>query len=265
MSSQGVELVQVHYDIKSDDLSKKALTFVEDPTATGRGREGFRPWAKVWQSATLLMRFVETHFKDNPHGFRRGLELGAGTGAVGMMLSECGLDEVVITDLEEALPFMALNVEKNYERKEFESPPAYNGQPGMDFVNSCGTKIRLRSLCWGEQEQADALQPPFDVVLASDVVYFPELFDILIDTLNAVCSLETVLYIAYKKRSIVKEEGFFYKMGRYFEFEEITQDMIDKDFRDDPDYLLLKCSKRQTPLDGPSDQYWLMQLGKMEV
>lgn len=50
-------------------------------------------------------------------------------------------------------------------------------------------------LMWGSQNAADALGPPFDLVIASDVVYREDVFKPLIETLEmVVCRQHTTIH-----------------------------------------------------------------------
>lgn len=44
-----------------------------------------------------------------------------------------------------------------------------------------------RPLLWGSQSAVDSMNPPFDVVIGSDVVYREDVFKPLIETLDMVC------------------------------------------------------------------------------
>lgn len=135
----------------------------------------------------------------------RILELGAGTGYVGIWLANklrkpC---EVHITDLEQVLPLIRDNVRTHYENKPDQAD------------------IYIEPLHWGNKEHGRALlqEGEFDLVVISDCVYFPELFPLLIETLVQICSPKTQVVIGYKCRSLEKEAGFWQDyFGRYFDY-----------------------------------------------
>lgn len=143
----------------------------------------------------------------------RILELGAGTGYVGIYLANilrhpCS---VYITDLTQVLPLIRDNV-------------AAHHKPDT-------ATIHVEPLHWGNKEHADRLLADaggeFDLVVVSDCVYFPELFSLLTQTLEHVCSPKTKIVIGYKCRSLEKECGFWQDyFGRIFNYEPVRK--VDK-------------------------------------
>lgn len=140
----------------------------------------------------------------------RILELGAGTGYVGIALAQqlrraC---QVYITDLEQVVPLIQDNVNLHYDTTNMTDP----------------AEVTVDRLHWGNQEDAARLlkQGRFDLVIVSDCVYFPELFGMLLETLLDVCDASTQVVIGYKCRSLEKEVGFWQDyFGRYFEYEPV--------------------------------------------
>ncbi|KAI8098806.1 putative methyltransferase-domain-containing protein [Halteromyces radiatus] len=144
------------------------------------------------------------------------LELGAGTGYCGIVLAnmlgrQC---QVYITDLEPVIPLIEENVKAHHIQ---------DGQHAQVFCER---------LHWGNQQDAqrvlDKVGGHFDLVVISDCVYFPELFQPLMDTLLWICSNndddqeQTKVVIGYKCRSLEKETGFWdLHFGRYFDYEPV--------------------------------------------
>lgn len=142
----------------------------------------------------------------------RILELGAGTGYVGIALAQqlrrpC---QVYITDLEQVVPLIQDNVDLHYDATGMTAP----------------AEIIVDRLHWGNHDDAARLlkQGRFDLVVISDCVYFPELFGMLLETLLDVCDASTKVVIGYKCRSLEKEVGFWQDyFGRYFEYEPVRK------------------------------------------
>ena len=104
----------------------------------------------VWDAALVLAKFLENkHFPDKYWTSKKVLELGSGTGLVGLVAGCLGAD-VMLTDLEELVPLLSENIERNKELIE-------------------GTAVS-RTLKWGG---TSGLEIP-DVILMSDLVYYPE-------------------------------------------------------------------------------------------
>ena len=83
-----------------------------------------------------------------------------------------------------------------------------------NFVNLSGL-ISAEVLTWGDS--VDNLNPPFDVLLAADVIYLEETFPSLMKTLHELSSHETVVLFCCKLRynrvqsflSILTDSGNF--------------------------------------------------------
>lgn len=70
----------------------------------------------VWDAAIVLSKYLETpgFSGDGAHALSRRsvLELGSGTGAVGLMAATLGAD-VIVTDLEELQDLLKMNIDMN--------------------------------------------------------------------------------------------------------------------------------------------------------
>jgi predicted nicotinamide N-methyase len=107
------------------------------------------------------------------------LELGAGPGLAGLFASYLGATRVVLTDHDPtyngSLPLLHCNIERNRQTR-----PA-------------GVSVQARCLPWGSAELVHQLIHDeeqqgfgtFDILLASDVVYYAEGLDELFVTVNA--------------------------------------------------------------------------------
>eukprot|EP00930_Biecheleria_cincta_P009370 TRINITY_DN111105_c0_g1_i1.p1 TRINITY_DN111105_c0_g1~~TRINITY_DN111105_c0_g1_i1.p1 ORF type:complete len:217 (+),score=47.02 TRINITY_DN111105_c0_g1_i1:56-706(+) len=108
--------------------------------------ENGNTWSGVWPGALAMAEWVA----DNPVIKNcKVVELGAGTGLVGLTASATGAAHVVLTDLPPALDALKANVAMNSKRH---------------------ADIEVQQLCWGSQEDLEAVGTA-DVVLAADVVY----------------------------------------------------------------------------------------------
>ncbi|KAG0314684.1 hypothetical protein BG000_005460, partial [Podila horticola] len=81
--------------------------------------------------------------------------------------------------------------------------------------------VKVEALAWGNSAHSEALlaQGPVDFVVASDLVYFPELYPPLLSTLREITTLETKVLFGYKERSLWKETPFWEEFGRFFKIE----------------------------------------------
>ncbi|CEP12375.1 hypothetical protein [Parasitella parasitica] len=222
---------------------------------------------KIWQSAYTLQAlfssdtrskivpsnpipeaYYSPKLSDDPgsHAEKpfRILELGAGTGYVGIALALqlCKPAQVYITDLEQVVPLIQENVKLHY---------CPNNKDGS------AAEVIVDRLHWGNREDAKRLvdQGRFDLVVVSDCVYFPELFGILLDTLLDVCDAHTQVAIGYKCRSLEKELGFWQDyFGRYFEYEPVRK-LVSCKGRDEEGKIVEK--KEIGDLLGAEDQLFV--------
>ncbi|ELR18499.1 nicotinamide n-methyltransferase [Acanthamoeba castellanii str. Neff] len=175
-----------------------------------------RPWvegaksigAVLWDAGYELARYLERHFGEGGLRGKRVLELGAGTGIVGMVASLLGADVVLTDGDEEALTNLRRNVEANHS----------------DLRGS----VTVMPLRWGEDSTAVRELGPFDFVICADLVYGSkeEAHRALLATLRelaADASLspparhQMAIFFAYTPREVSREAVFFHRARRYFE------------------------------------------------
>ncbi|XP_041834653.1 EEF1A lysine methyltransferase 3-like [Melanotaenia boesemani] len=143
--------------------------------------------APVWEAALHLCRYLEDQSVELKG--RRIIELGAGTGVVGILAARLGAD-VTLTDLPLALPQLQANVSGN--------------MPSSGWPSASPTVLPLS---WGE----DHLKFPsdWDLVLCADIIYLPETYPLLVETLVHLCKKETMVYLSSKMRKEHRTPYFY--------------------------------------------------------
>jgi predicted nicotinamide N-methyase len=150
----------------------------------------------VWPVAIDFCKFLLSHPELVRH--KRVLELGAGTGAVGLTCGFIGSSSVSISDLEECLPILQSNLDLN-----------------SDLVNP-SSKITIGEIRWGCDAQLDRVlqvHGTFDVIVGSDIIFHqPEaVLAALVNTISSASTPETKVLIAYEDRAgMVEDEEFFF-------------------------------------------------------
>jgi predicted nicotinamide N-methyase/RimJ/RimL family protein N-acetyltransferase len=141
----------------------------------------------TWDGAIAMAKWLERH--PNVCKNKRVLELGAGTGFVGLSTLPCGSSFVYLTDLEYCLPLAQSNVEKNVEMKSISS----------EFVE-------VRLLDWFDTEftswSLEELKS-IDVLVAADVIWQRRLVKPLAETIVRLLKLigqKGVAYVLYTSR-----------------------------------------------------------------
>ncbi|KAL7515462.1 hypothetical protein ACHAWX_000815 [Stephanocyclus meneghinianus] len=143
----------------------------------------------VWDGAVLLARYMEKRPQIVMN--KRVLELGAGCGLVGIAAAKLGAKDVVMTDLQYALPLMRENVEHNTS-------------------NDTHQKISCQECDWSKpptlnelfQSSNDGKSEIFpDVIIVADCVWLSALVAPLLRTLKAYTSnSSTSVIISYQQR-----------------------------------------------------------------
>ncbi|GFR70526.1 protein-lysine methyltransferase METTL21D-like [Elysia marginata] len=165
----------------------------------------------VWDAALALCGYLDHCqekgcFKWNQQAV---LELGAGTGAVGVVAATLGANSVV-TDLPELVPLMQHNIDKNKEK----------------LIGSC----QAVPLSWGDTDQIkhikEMLVPAgLDYILVADCVYYEESVKQLVDTIACLSSSKTTVLCSYEERELGNKEAlqsqFFKLISEHFSISEI--------------------------------------------
>uniref|UniRef100_A0A3Q3AVU0 EEF1A lysine methyltransferase 3 n=1 Tax=Kryptolebias marmoratus TaxID=37003 RepID=A0A3Q3AVU0_KRYMA len=143
--------------------------------------------APVWEAALHLCRYLEDESVELRG--RRIIELGAGTGLVGILAARLGA-EVTLTDLPLALPQLQANVSANTPSDGWPSVPP-----------------TVLPLSWGR----DHLNFPsdWDLVLCADIIYLPETYPLLVETLAHLCRNGAEVYLSSKMRKEHRTPSFY--------------------------------------------------------
>ncbi|XP_060898731.1 EEF1A lysine methyltransferase 3-like [Labrus mixtus] len=151
--------------------------------------------APVWEAAIQLCCFFEDESVDLRG--KRIIELGAGTGVVGILAARMGA-AVTLTDLPLALPQLQANVSANI--------------PLGGWPVSLPTVLPLS---WGEDQMK--FPSDWDLVLCADIIYLPETYPLLVETLAHLCKSRGLVYLSSKMRKEHGTQHFYeeYLPGRF--------------------------------------------------
>ncbi|XP_063068793.1 protein N-lysine methyltransferase METTL21A [Engraulis encrasicolus] len=160
--------------------------------------------AVVWDAAVVLCMYMELGHIDLKG--KRAIELGAGTGLVGIVAALLGAN-VTITDRAPALEFLSSNVAANL--------PSH--LQGAAVVSE---------LTWGEglvRFQGGGGDGGFDLVLGADIVYLEDTFPDLLRTLEHLSGDRTVVLLSCRLR-YERDERFLHMLRRTFDVREVHYD-----------------------------------------
>ncbi|NXJ75873.1 MT21A methyltransferase, partial [Trogon melanurus] len=174
--------------------------------------------AVVWDAAVVLCAYLEIGGIDLRD--RSVIELGAGTGLLGIVATLLGITltiflrhillyclgaRVTITDRAAALEFLESNVQAN-------------------LPSELRSRAVVKELTWGK-DLGNFPPGAFDFVLGADIVYLEETFAELLQTLEHLCSEQTVILLSCRIR--YERDHKFLKMLRgRFSVHEVHYDSI---------------------------------------
>ncbi|CAO3674532.1 unnamed protein product [Rhizopus stolonifer] len=156
----------------------------------------------VWDCGLGMCQFMKENQKQLK--FKNLLELGSGTGLVGIYAAELlQPDKVYLTDLADALEIMQQNVDL-MKTKEI---------------------MRVRELSWGNQRQDE--YEDVDLILLTDVLYNQSSHDLLLDTLDWLLdNQDAKALLSYKERNPDEREFFEKVTARGWSLERIPTDTM---------------------------------------
>ncbi|XP_059292933.1 uncharacterized protein LOC132046348 [Lycium ferocissimum] len=171
---------------------------------------------QLWPAATILVTLLDNNnrngstpfsnlFKRQENGVSlplRILELGSGTGVVGIAAAAILGAKVTVTDLPHVLPNIQFNVDGNSK--------VLDQQSGV---------VDVAALSWGESKDMEAVGRDYDLILGSDVVYHDHLYDPLIKTLRffLLGGGKKIVFVMAHLRRWKKESVFFKRAKKLFD------------------------------------------------
>ncbi|KAK7060266.1 Protein-lysine N-methyltransferase efm6 [Paramarasmius palmivorus] len=149
----------------------------------------------VWPAGQILSSYL---FRKGPE-YLRGknvVELGSGTGLVGLIAAMLDAGQVWVTDQAPLLEIMRKNV----------------------YMNCLTSKCTVAELDWGTPAPTMISKP--DMILAADCVYFEPAFPLLVQTLCDLVGEKTEVLFCYKKRRKA-DRRFFALLKKKFDWQEV--------------------------------------------
>jgi len=162
----------------------------------------------IWDGCIVLSKYLTNPlvFPSSHWSGKRVVEVGSGTGLVGLACGVLGAD-VTVTDLPSQLPLLQANIDKNHLQE----------------------RVKADVLSWGEG--CSHLRPPVDVVVAAECIYYEELVIPLCHSLRELCDRHTVVYVSYEPHNPEGVSLFLETASKIFNIEQIPESDLDEAFR----------------------------------
>ncbi|XP_065865023.1 uncharacterized protein [Euphorbia lathyris] len=193
------------------------LQFCQDPNSNHLG-------TTVWDASMVLVKFLEKNcrkgrFCPSKLKGKRVIELGAGCGVAGFGMALLGCD-VVATDQIEVLPLLTRNIDRNTSRIK-----------QMDTNSDSFGSIKAAELDWGNEDHTRAVDPPFDYIIGTDVVYAEHLMEPLLQSIFALSGPKTTILIGHEIRSTSVHERMLNLWKRNFEVKIVPKTKMDSKYQ----------------------------------
>ncbi|KAL9171295.1 hypothetical protein ABFS82_04G199600 [Erythranthe guttata] len=193
------------------------LHFAQDPNSKHLG-------TTVWDASMVFAKFLEKNcrrgrFSPSKLKGKRVIELGAGCGVAGFGMALLGCD-VVTTDQTEVLPLLMRNVDRNTSR-------ILQIAPGSDSFGS----MKVAELNWGNADHIRAVEPPFDYIIGTDVVYAEHLLEPLLQTILALSGPRTTIALGYELRSTNVHDQMLDLWKRNFEVKSVPKSKMHSEYQ----------------------------------
>jgi predicted nicotinamide N-methyase len=176
--------------------------------------------AVVWQCGVALSQLIDLH-----PALVRGkavLELGSGTGLVGIVAAVSGAASTILTDLPELQTLLADNC----------ALCATACEQG-DLPN----RVVIADFTWGT-ERPQPLRGKCDVVIVSDALYDERIFPLFLHAIKEVLGQDTVLLMSYKKRLASREIAFFTELAEVLQMRVAPKEALDPELQEAGVYLI---------------------------
>ncbi|CAL5391526.1 unnamed protein product [Camellia sinensis] len=189
----------------------------------------FHVGTTVWPCSLVLVKFAERWLtpltttsnpnpNPNPNPYaalldfhnKRAVEIGAGCGAAGMGLHLLGLHNIVLTDIAPVMPALKRNLKSN--------------KPVL------GKTLKTTQLYWTNSDQIKALSPPFDLVVATDVVYIEDTVAPLVSAMEALIGDTGTVLLGYQLRSPEAHQLFWEICGRVFDIQKVPHEHLHPEY-----------------------------------
>lgn len=179
----------------------------------------------VWLSSMVLCSYLQSlsqnHRKDKHEPVKVGdkatwIELGSGVGLMGIMLAKLGVKRVVMTDIEELVRTMQVNVDLNgMICKDLDGREIFEHKSDVDG------EVIVAPLFWGDKQAISKTKELYspDYILACDCIYSEASAIDLVETMALLCTPTTIIVCMSEVRNQAAQNAFIREAERLFDVE----------------------------------------------
>ncbi|CAO3596941.1 unnamed protein product [Absidia cylindrospora] len=140
---------------------------------------------------------------------KRWVELGSGVGLIGLMLHRLGVENVIVTDIEELLPIIEKNVEANDILVQSISGRRSN-EKSMELCSSMPTAVVVEPLLWNDDDAIYHVKSagPIDYIVACDCIYSEASAVDLVLTMDKLAGPDTIIICLSEVRNQAAQDTF---------------------------------------------------------
>ncbi|GFQ02143.1 protein-lysine methyltransferase mettl21d [Phtheirospermum japonicum] len=137
-----------------------------------------------------------------------------------------GLHDVLLTDIDPVMPALKNNLKRN--------------KPALK------KNLKIVRLYWGNEAQVMSLKPPFDLVIATDVVYMEDTLAPLIKLMQMLVADDGVVLMGYQLRSSEAHKLFWEMCVDVFDAEKIPHEHLHPEYAyEESDVYIFRKKKKE--------------------
>ena len=197
------------------DLGNGELKFENKPVFLRETGEMEYPYGDTtFVAALVTAKCLEYSFKADMRG-ARVIELGAGTGTLGLVSAALGAKEVILTDLDVSIDQLKKNVELNMKSGWLKE--------GV---------VEVRELDWFSREDVKSLGH-FDFILGSELWFDEDLLEPLNEVLKELTNInpKAIVLMGYQDRLLVDDHDISNAFEKHFHIQLIPSHLMHPKFR----------------------------------
>ncbi|KAJ1887016.1 Protein-lysine N-methyltransferase efm6 [Kickxella alabastrina] len=187
----------IEYELDISHANESSVRVLQDATGVGRCGVG----STVWDAGLVLAKYLDKQTQDGTLSLsgKTVLELGSGTGLVGLALAKLQpACTVILSDKSELVPLLERNISLNCAQRNT-------------------TAVYLD---WCDPESGSDVGA-VDMILVSDGVWASELHAPLAETLGRLAGEHTRVILAFESRNFEEEAMFVALWSQKFRFHDI--------------------------------------------